>query len=135
MKSNKAYKFRLYPNEAQAKQLDNNLGSCRFVFNYFLALSKETYDLDYNKTIGLDYSNQEMFVCSDNLQFDKEFIKIYRSHEERLHFLQQTLSRRKKANHKQNEESSKRYEKQRRKVAKFHEYLRDQGSGATYYLR
>ena len=261
MKSNKAYKFRLYPNEAQAKQLDNNLGSCRFVFNYFLTLSKkiyekekrclkykdyanklillkeektflkdvdsislqqslrhletafhnffknpsngypqykrkifhndtystinvnnnikivdskhikipkvgivkcvvhrsinddyilksatinktpsgkyfisilfeyehkiETYDLDYNKTIGLDYSNQEMFVCSDNLQFDKEFIKIYRRHEERLHFLQQTLSRRKKANHKQNEESSKRYEKQRIKVAKFHEYLKN----------
>ena len=261
MKSNKAYKFRLYPNKKQAKQLDNNLGSCRFVFNYFLTLSKETYEkekrclrykdyakklvqlknektflqevdsislqqslrhlemaflnffknpsngypqykrkifhndtystinvnnnikivdnrhikipkigivkcivhrninddyklksatinktpsgkyfisilfeyeknietytLDYNKAIGLDYSNQEMFICSDKLQFDKEFIKIYRKNEERLHFLQQTLSRRKKANHKQNEESSKRYEKQRIKVAKYHEYLKN----------
>ena len=26
MKSNKSYKFRLYPNKKQAKQLDNNLG-------------------------------------------------------------------------------------------------------------
>ena len=56
MKSNKAYKFRLYPNKKQAKQLDNNLGSCRFVFNYFLTLSKETYEKEKRCLRYKDYA-------------------------------------------------------------------------------
>ncbi|MEB9064115.1 helix-turn-helix domain-containing protein, partial [Bacillus cereus] len=31
---NKAYKFRIYPNQAQAMLINNTIGCCRFVFNY-----------------------------------------------------------------------------------------------------
>ena len=32
----KAYKFRLYPNKEQQTLITKTLGSCRYVFNYFL---------------------------------------------------------------------------------------------------
>ncbi|MHA4415378.1 helix-turn-helix domain-containing protein, partial [Bacillus cereus] len=35
---NKAYKFRIYPNQAQAILINKTIGCSRFVFNYFLSL-------------------------------------------------------------------------------------------------
>jgi len=32
----KAYRFRLYPTKAQAGQLSQHIGSCRFVYNWAL---------------------------------------------------------------------------------------------------
>ncbi len=34
----KGYKYRIYPNRFQAEYMDSIFGSCRFVYNYFLAL-------------------------------------------------------------------------------------------------
>ena len=39
-----SYKFRLYPNREQEKQILRTLGCCRFVFNYYLAKRKEVYE-------------------------------------------------------------------------------------------
>lgn len=39
-----SYKFRLYPNREQEEQILRTFGCCRFVFNYYLALRKETYE-------------------------------------------------------------------------------------------
>lgn len=39
----KAYTFRLYPNEAQARQINKTIGCARFIYNYFLARRKEHY--------------------------------------------------------------------------------------------
>ena len=84
------------------------------------------YQIDKNNIIGLDYSNKELFVSNDNSLFvDSNFFKIYRKSEEKLHRLQRTLSRRKNPNHKKGIEGSIRYEKQRIKVAKYHEYLKN----------
>ena len=44
MKSHKAYKFRIYPNNQQQIMLAKNFGCCRFVFNYFLFFQKENYE-------------------------------------------------------------------------------------------
>ncbi len=38
------YRFRLYPNKEQEHFLNIQFGHCRFVYNYFLALSKEEYE-------------------------------------------------------------------------------------------
>ena len=38
------YRFRLYPNKEQKHFLNIQFGHCRFVYNYFLALSKEEYE-------------------------------------------------------------------------------------------
>ena len=39
-----SYKFRIYPNKAQINQIAQTFGCCRFVFNYYLAKRKDTYE-------------------------------------------------------------------------------------------
>lgn len=43
MKINKAYKFRLVPTTKQEVILNKSVGSCRFIYNYFLQLNIDTY--------------------------------------------------------------------------------------------
>lgn len=60
----KAFKFRLYPNSEQEKQLSKTFGSCRFVYNYYL-----------NKRIELYKSNKQSMnynACSANLTVLKQ---------------------------------------------------------------
>ena len=38
-----SYKFRIYPDNAQAQQIQRTFGCCRFVFNHYLAQRIETY--------------------------------------------------------------------------------------------
>ena len=40
----KAYKFRLYPNKEQQVLIAKTIGSCRYVYNYFLNQWNETYE-------------------------------------------------------------------------------------------
>ena len=40
----KAYRFRIYPTDVQQQTLRMQLGSVRFVYNYFLALQQERYE-------------------------------------------------------------------------------------------
>lgn len=47
----KTYKFRLYPNKAQAELMAKHFGSTRFVWNHFLAQRKESY-LEDKKTLS-----------------------------------------------------------------------------------
>ena len=61
----KAYKFRLDPTTSQREQLGSIAGSCRFIFNHFLAIQKDLYTqrketnnpdikfLSYNQTSSL----------------------------------------------------------------------------------
>lgn len=44
-KINRAYKFRLYPNNTQIELLAKHFGCARFVYNYFLNERKEQYRL------------------------------------------------------------------------------------------
>ena len=39
-----SYKFRLYPNREQENLITRTFGCCRFVFNHYLALRKDTYE-------------------------------------------------------------------------------------------
>ena len=84
------------------------------------------YKIDETKIIGLDYQMKNLFISiDDNIKTNNEFLKIYRKNEKRLRFLQQTLSRRQRPNYKKDIKSSKRYEKQRIKVAKLLEYQKN----------
>ena len=64
---NKAYKFRIYPNKAQAKLINKTIGCSRFVFNHFLSL----WDHAYKETgKGLTYG-----TCSAKLPaMKKKFV-------------------------------------------------------------
>lgn len=51
----KGYKFRLYPNKEQATLLNKTFGCCRFVFNHFLSVRRDSWEKDkksvsYNET-------------------------------------------------------------------------------------
>ena len=83
------------------------------------------YKIDESKIIGLDYQMKNLFISDDIVKTNDEFLKIYRKNEKRLHFLQKTLSRRQNPNYKKGIEASKRYEKQRIKVAKLLEYQKN----------
>lgn len=43
MMINKAYTFRIYPNQAQAILINKTIGCSRFVFNHFLSLWNHAY--------------------------------------------------------------------------------------------
>jgi putative transposase len=45
-KINKAYKYRLVPNEEQLDKLNRMVGCSRFVYNHFLQLNKDQYEKD-----------------------------------------------------------------------------------------
>ena len=49
MKSNKAYKFRLYPNAEQQKLIDKTIGCTRFIYNKMLADKIECYNINKEK--------------------------------------------------------------------------------------
>lgn len=50
---NKAFKYRIYPNNVQIKQIEQNFGNARFVYNYFLDLKIKAYK-----------ENKEFICCS-----------------------------------------------------------------------
>ena len=57
----KAYKYRLYPNKEQEKQIQKTFGCCRFVYNQTLAYRKELYEINkesMNKIACNNYVNQ-----------------------------------------------------------------------------
>jgi len=56
---NKAYKIRVYPNEKQKQIIDNNIGSARFVFNYFLNVRIEKYK-DNKESFGYNLCSAEL---------------------------------------------------------------------------
>lgn len=60
----KAYKYRIYPTKSQQKLLLKHFGCCRFVYNWWLWVSKEKYDWCYN-------------LCKKLTQFKKENIWLY----------------------------------------------------------
>ena len=58
MKITKGYKYRIYPNNVQIEYMNRIFGSCRFVYNHFLAERKEAWEndkksLSYTETSGL----------------------------------------------------------------------------------
>ena len=65
----KAYKFRIYPNKNQEILIQKTFGSCRFVYNHYLAKRIEMYKTD--KTT-MNYNQ-----CSkDMTSIKKEVVKL-----------------------------------------------------------
>lgn len=59
-----SYKFRLYPNREQEKQILRTFGCCRFVFNHYLAYRKELYEQTGESA--------NYYVCANNLTILKQ---------------------------------------------------------------
>lgn len=64
----KAYTFRLYPTAEQTVLLEKHFGACRFIYNHFLALSKEDKALkksDMQKAIVSLKSDEKFFWLNE----------------------------------------------------------------------
>ena len=66
----KAFKFRLYPNQEQQIQLAKTFGSCRFVYNTYLAKRIELYKSE-QKTMNYNACSVDL----TNLKQEKEWLK------------------------------------------------------------
>lgn len=67
----KAYKFRIYPNKNQEILIQKTFGSCRFVYNHYLAKRIERYKTD-KTTINYNQCSKDMTNLKKGLVWLKE---------------------------------------------------------------
>ena len=67
----KAYKFRIYPNKNQEILIQKTFGSCRFVYNHYLAKRIEMYKTD-KTTISCNQCSKDMTSLKKELEWLKE---------------------------------------------------------------
>lgn len=66
-----SYKFRIYPNIAQAQQIHRTFGCCRFVWNHYLAMRKGFYEQD-GKSINYNACSKDMTQLKGSLNWLRE---------------------------------------------------------------
>lgn len=66
-----SYKFRIYPNIAQVKQIHRTFGCCRFVWNHYLAMRKALYKQD-GKSINYNACSKDMTQLKESLNWLRE---------------------------------------------------------------
>jgi len=66
-----SYKFRIYPNSVQEDQILRTFGCCRYVFNRYLAIRKETYEKN-GKTLNYCSCSADLTVFKKSLEWLKE---------------------------------------------------------------
>ena len=52
----RSYKTELKPTIDQAHKINQTIGTCRFIYNFYLAKNKEVYESDKNFMSGMDFS-------------------------------------------------------------------------------
>ena len=71
----KAYKYRLYPNKEQKNIINKTIGSCRFVFNYYLELRINEYK-DNNKSLSYNDNANNLKELKKEYEWLKEVDSI-----------------------------------------------------------
>ena len=66
-----SYKFRIYPNIAQAQQIHRTFGCCRFVWNYYLAKREEIYK-QRHETLNYNACSADLTQLKKSLDWLKE---------------------------------------------------------------
>lgn len=67
----KAYKFRIYPNKTQEEVLQKTFGSCRFVYNHYLAKRIDAYKED-KSTLNYNACSADLTQLKKELAWLKE---------------------------------------------------------------
>lgn len=65
------YKFRIYPNIAQAQQIHRTFGCCRFVWNHYLAMRKDLYEQD-GKSMNYNACSKDMTQLKKSVNWLRE---------------------------------------------------------------
>lgn len=68
---NRAYRYRIYPTTEQERQLTDTFGSCRFVYNHYLALQSENYQ-QRRKHMNKTACNND---CNRSLKLEHPWLK------------------------------------------------------------
>ena len=71
----KAYKYRIYPNKEQKNIINKTIGSCRFVFNYYLELRINEYK-DNNKSLSYNDNANNLKELKKEYEWLKEVDSI-----------------------------------------------------------
>ena len=72
----KSYKYRIYPNKKQEKQIQKTFGCCRFVYNQTLAHRKELYEKEKKSMSKFDCNNYKNQVLKKEYKWLKEVDKF-----------------------------------------------------------
>ena len=72
----KSYKYRIYPNKKQEKQIQKTFGCCRFVYNQTLAHRKELYEKEKKSMSKFDCNNYKNQVLKKEYEWLKEVDKF-----------------------------------------------------------
>ena len=72
----KAYKYRIYPNKAQATLIQKTFGCCRFVYNQTLAYRKNLYETEKKSMSKIDCNNHVNRVLKHDYEWLKEVDKF-----------------------------------------------------------
>ncbi len=71
----KSYKTEINPTLEQIQKINQTIGTCRFVYNFYLAHNKETYEKEKKFVSGMDFSkwiNNEFIPNNKNYKWIKE---------------------------------------------------------------
>jgi len=65
------YRFRIYPNDTQRKQITNCFGCCRYIYNYFLAKRNELY-ISTNNFPTFSEHQKDLIELKENCEWLKD---------------------------------------------------------------
>ena len=71
----KSYKTEINPTLEQIQKINQTIGTCRFIYNFYLAHNKETYEKEKKFVSGMDFSkwiNNEFIPNNKNYKWIKE---------------------------------------------------------------
>lgn len=67
----KAFKYRIYPTKKQQELIQKTFGCCRFVYNYYLNMRKESYEKD-KTSVTYNMCSKDMTSLKKQLEWLKE---------------------------------------------------------------
>ena len=71
----KAYKTEINPTEEQKTLINKTIGTCRYVYNFYIARNKEVYESEKKFVSGMDFSkwlNKEYLPSHEEFSWIKE---------------------------------------------------------------
>lgn len=81
----RAYKTEINPTEEQKILINKTIGTCRYVYNFYIAHNKEVYDgIDHIKPLS---KHPELLNNIDNLQYIHRKINFFKQDFEEKEFL------------------------------------------------
>ena len=71
----KSYKTEINPTQEQIQKINRTIGTCRFVYNFYLAHNREIYEKEKKFVSGMDFQkwlNNEFISNNPNYKWMKE---------------------------------------------------------------